>query len=1257
MQLLAELYLALRKKNQSFQYGAQTLTVNPNFGFFLTMQTRNYDMIPSTVKEFFRTYHIYKLETTDITLQLLRLSGFNKDTEFPQLLTYFMQLAQAQLKCSTIALKLTQIKDIIAEAAETRTFSVFEDERKLLLMSLNKYLYPQLHSSDRQLYQLLLNNIFGIGSLPVPPEPLKKTLQDYCQTKKLKLSPKILGAVLDLYEVATRNKGFVVLGTEDQHKSTAFELVKVLLAKHDQKHLVTKRCYVGAYSAQELYGLYKKDLNSTSNRQVFYPGTIPCQVRELSQEFPYIVDDATGKGYTVYSDKLLEKWLLFDGPLRTDWTQPLSPAVDQGFGGNGGNVAGAGASGTCGFFILGNNEKIKVPLNMKFVFCADNLRQMSPSEVTRLGKVFLESDYSWEEQIEKDFARIRDAHTLEDPRAETKGLEFIKKFFYGLWVSSEPELDWAFSVTKIQLVKNFFTVYERILSKFLKTFYDQDEHKSRLEVFVCHFIYISLVVGVGYLLPRSERPKFEQVILNKLFAMPITEKTGAFEKVLNPATFLLDIPSKGFSPEILDRTAVDETRSRSKFLEIRVLSSMQNWLSQTIIDVGSSKSPLLILGSRDSPVQAILDKVEDELIKSTQSQKVKVLLDISFTASTLVQRLKRSLVPKSRKALSPVSQNGCFVVVEDLHMDRGASEDSGSPIQLLRTLMREQSYLDIDLGDRMEVQDLQYICKYELGRRQEHILPKQFKRPFFVMLAQDYDEEDVKSTIFQILMNRMPEVCPGGASSSILSSLSHKATDMIYLLFTETQKTLHSKFPRWLSPRCTSKAAMFEFTSRMMAVGRCEITQEKDMLVYCMDQFLRETTTFADPPEFKTSIIEVLKSSVVKVSKNFAWDEYLPSTTNTYFSMKYKGEIEPVLCGEDQMDRFKKEVTKFLTTSKDFKKTTDLFLLDEVFVLLYRMVMRLGEPGVHILLTSPSGRGKIQLTRLAARFMGYDFGVISTSADTKLTQLESFVQQLSKLITKSLVDRCPVVCFVKLSELTDPQILRSVRGLLQATDLTGLLVERSKIKDNIIVLDYEVDEETFVRDHIKRMVKLVFSVDTRQTEAILSTEGWTGHSAEWMSTFPFLDDVAQRLHVKDWTQESFSKVSQDIFDAQEDLKMSLDERERAEKAMIEFFREAKAVSEDLRRETGQELILGPNSFVSVCEYMCRFKIKIEVEIRDNQRNVQGGINRFKALLKLSEELKDRETKLGPMIRSFDDTIAKLAERIGEITEATKHAQE
>ena len=1221
------------------------------------MQTRSYDSIPSTIKEFFRIYHIYKLESTEIILQLMRLSGFNKENDFPHLLNYFLQLAPAQLKHSAISLKLSQIKELIGEAAETRTFSVFEDERKLLLVSLNRHLYPQLHASDRQLYQLLLNNIFGISSIPSPAEPLKKTLTDFCQTKQIKLTPKLQSSVLDLYEVSSRWKGVVFAGREEQHKGTALELVKVLMAKHNQKHLVVKRCYVGAYASRELYGEYRKDPNSTSNRQVFLPGVIPIQVKELGQECPFIVDDDTGKGHTVYSEKLLEKWLLLDGPIRSDWIEALAPALDPVFGGVGGSSAGTGGSATTGFFILANNEKVKVASNMKFLFCTETLESLSPSDCSRLGKVFLESDYSWEDVIDKEFNRIQDSFPLDDPKAETKGLEYIKKFFLGLWSTSEPELDWSFGVTKIQLVKNFFLVYERILKKFTKSFYDQDEHKTRLEIFVCHFIYISLVTGVGYMLPKTERHKFEQVMLNKLFAMPIQDKTGAFEKVLNPSTFLLDSASRGFTPEILDRTPVDEARVRSKFLQIRVLSSIHCWLSQVLVDVGTAKIPLLLLGSRDSPVDTILAKVEDELIKGTQSQKLKILLDIGYSSSNFIESMKKALIPKSRKALSPISQNGCFVVVEDLQMTLEPSGNSGSPVELLRSLLKEDSYIDIEIGDRMEVQDIQHICKYETRRRREQNIPRQFKRSFFLTMIQDYDEEDVKSTIFQVFMNRLPEVCSGGTSASVLSTLSHKGTEMVYLLFSETQKSLMNKFPRWLAQSSTTKTKLFEFTSRLLATSKSTISQEKDLLVHVMDQYLTELTVFADPPEFRTVVNEMLKTCVAKVSKNFPWDEYTPSTTKSRFVVKHKGEVEAEQCLDDQMDNFKKEISKFLLTSKEFKDAAGLFLLDEVFVLLYRMVGRLGEPGAKILLTSPSGRGKIQLTKVAARFMGYDFGVVSPTNDTKLTPLESFKVQLSKLISKSLSDRCPIVCFVKLSEITDPQIVRSIRALLESSDLSYLLVERSKIKDNIVVLDYEVDEEVFVRDHIKRMIKFVFSVDSRETEATLSTEGWTGHSAQMVSVFPFLVESGQWLHVKDWTQESFSKVSQDIFDAQEDLKMNIDERERAEKAMIEFFREAKAISEEFRKDTGQELIIGPSSFVAVCEYMCKFKMKIELEIRDNQRNIQGGINRFKALMKLSEELKEREVKLGPQIRSFDETISKLADKIGVITEATKQAQE
>ena len=70
-------------------------------------------------------------------------------------------------------------------------------------------------------------------------------------------------------------------------------------------------------------------------------------------------------------------WIVFDGPIRSEWAESLNSALD-----------------TTGTLCLDSGERIRLPPNLRFIFEVDDISGVSPSVVNRLGVVYLSDEKS-----------------------------------------------------------------------------------------------------------------------------------------------------------------------------------------------------------------------------------------------------------------------------------------------------------------------------------------------------------------------------------------------------------------------------------------------------------------------------------------------------------------------------------------------------------------------------------------------------------------------------------------------------------------------------------------------------------------------------------------------------------------------------------------------------------------------------------------------------------------------------------------------
>jgi hypothetical protein len=524
--MIGEIFISLKKKEFQVAFGATTLKINTGFALFLTLNCKDELGIPGPLKEFFRPFYIQRTDTRAILHELLQTAGF-LDSGLTESILYLIQFLPTQIRSKNLNLNLVLLRLVIREAADMRLNSNQDEDRKLFLMAMNKVVQPFLNSEDKYIYNSVVNNIFGISPIVNKNDKIKSHIDMFMKIYNFQSTPKLFENVVDLFEVCSQWKGVAVLGKDFSGRNTTLSLVKYLNAKMSQKHIVTKKVYPSAYTLEHLFGFYSVD---QINKLVhFKQGVIPQQIKEFIGEFPSAIDEETGKNNIIYNEKLIERWMIFDGNLNNHWVEVLVSAFDP----------------QQNWIILPNFEKYKLPPNLRLLFFTEDLSLLSPSTITKLGKTEIEYQFTWIEYLTKEFEELFEKLAVGDTGADVLLKEMTSRSLKCLFQAKTPKFKMVYEMSPIEIVKNFMVFLKFVVHSFFKNFFDRDEHMKNLTKYLSHMVYYSMIIGVGHLMETPDRVLFEGWVKDKMPEVKIGDKSGFFEKGFNLTTYLTDF-SKNF---------------------------------------------------------------------------------------------------------------------------------------------------------------------------------------------------------------------------------------------------------------------------------------------------------------------------------------------------------------------------------------------------------------------------------------------------------------------------------------------------------------------------------------------------------------------------------------------------------------------------------------------------------------------------------------------------------------------------------------
>lgn len=1196
IQLLSEAYLALRKKSYSLTFSGLTLTIDERFSIFLTMNRNIFADLPREIRDIYRCCHTVAPDTEMIVSQLLRICGFSKDGELVQLIERFGEFCKSQLPSRKLGMPTYELKEIIKEASEY--LSSATNEREAFLVALSNFVMPQLPEKEKPICQGLIVNIFGPSVQPPDPEEPKRLIAEYFKLRDLTLTPAIERNIMDCFEVACRWSAIHVVDSDAAGSDLAIECVKHLLAKTIQSNVVVRTIFPRVYSIGELFGEFVP--RASGQGTYFRSGVLQQVTKELISQYPSAMDENLGRMNTVYNEKNIERWIVFDGTASNDWIEGLITAINT----------------TNRFISLPNFEKLSLPSNLKLLFRCESLAYVSPSIAVRLGRMQPGADYNWHQHLGHLFNNLESelpvlAERQLVPKVKNWTIKFFDNLFDGKGLAS---LMWVVRLTDLEIANNFFIVFKSLLADFLVSSFDRDEHMGRLDAIVSSMMFVAVGISVGSLISPAHAGRFEQLVEDKLAHNMSISGKNVLQRGLSPKTFQADDCSKLYEPLIDDLNTLDDLKPISK---LRLLSPQQLWYANALAKVTLAKNNLLLMNDGRPSIRRLyshtLAKITEEN-NNIQTAYTKWTVDLG--SHDLLMQVKKTLVPRNKLLYVPKISGGVVYLAEDINMPPRNNIGEIGALEMLRCLLREGQVFDTALGEYVQFEGLQTMLSSDMSITTSDFLTRRYRRKYTVVGLQGNQDTELKMTIFSACMRLTPAMLPDFYEKEMLTSLSSKIADIFVFSKAEflrlsgqevTRDMMHlDKLTDIFCNACSAKLS-FE--------------QEENLLSFVLNELALYIKSIC-PQATENQLRNAVSNSTSKVYRMFDPQTVHINPYETFVVAQAAGSFR-FSVGEGKADTFKAQVVDIMQQSKEFQ---DFAMLDDQLVALHNFVKLLAPPGSRIVIKTPNDPRL--LVGMAARLLNFELVEIDLS---QTEQLAAVSHQIGKLLEDALAHRKWRVIFVRMESIRDLKVMRLLQDVILLGDTSQLDINISSVRDAIFSAGLETnDESDFVQSVWNYRCRFVFIRESTNNSDVQVQ----------MDSYSLIKTSLGPMTIPEWQASSLVNIAAQSMDKFEELDMLPEQKNLTAKCLAEIYLFSKTELAKYNIEIGQA------SFGHSCQYTCEIKSRTKTEIKDQLRNYQTAISRFRALTRLKDELNLLEGQAIERLKAAEKDLEETIKSLG-----------
>ena len=524
---------AVAAKIEKFTFEESQLPLNRTCSVFITMNPgyAGRSELPDNLKALFRPVAMMVPDYALIAEISLYSCGFVDARPLARKIVATYKLCSEQLSSQDhYDYGMRAVKSVLTAAGNLKLKYVGEDERIIMLRSINDINLPKFLQQDIPLFKGITADLFPGVTLPTPDyKDLLRAIEDAAKANKLQVVPSFVEKIIQVYEMMLVRHGFMLVGEPNSGKTASYRvLAEALNSLAAQNINDQKRVQIGVLNPKsitmgQLYGLTDPVTLAWSD------GVIPFLFRNFAT--------------STTPDR---KWLIFDGPVDAIWIENMNTVLDDN-------------KKLC----LTSGEAMKMSSGMSIMFEVMDLAVASPATVSRCGMIYIEADnIGWQ-------ALVRSWMLGLPPAVNSDLRDTLETILF--WILP-PTLAYIKRNCKFMLAAADTNLVSSLLKLITAQLDDVNENVNVevLRVWLKSFVLFGMVWSVGALVDNDGRAKFDK-FLRKLTEgndsdYPMSTNSNPNDKMDNlfpqEQTVYDYVYVKDVSPRFLSLFNESRTRSR-----------------------------------------------------------------------------------------------------------------------------------------------------------------------------------------------------------------------------------------------------------------------------------------------------------------------------------------------------------------------------------------------------------------------------------------------------------------------------------------------------------------------------------------------------------------------------------------------------------------------------------------------------------------------------------------------------------------------
>ncbi|GMH97336.1 hypothetical protein TrST_g8180 [Triparma strigata] len=704
-------------KTFTFPGDAQVVTLNPDVGYFITMNPgyAGRQELPENLKALFRGVTMMVPDREIIMKVKLCSVGYSSFVELARKFNVLYRLCEQQLsKQKHYDFGLRNILSVLRTAGATKRQELKSSEEVLVLRTLRDMNLSKLVSQDIPLFLSLLSDLFPNISMPSSgnDEEMETAVNEVIKKSKLVAFPSWVLKNMQLYDTTKVRHGIMLVGPAGAGKTSILNTLSDSLASTTGIQHKRIRMNPKAIRAEEMFG----------------------ETDKLSGEWTTGIFAAIWQKYNNRANTY-NMWIVADGPVDAIWIENLNTVLDDNK-----------------ILTLANGDRIPMTDNVKIMFEVEDLRNASPATVSRAGIIYVSaSDLDWAPVVEAW------ANKKED-RFLGEHLSKLFKRFVGecegdkevghLFRFMNRNCKQVMSLSRVAMATKCYELLDVMVEKA-----ELSESPSDKEMELERLFLFALTWSVGGMFEMEDRAKFDEYLREFSQVMPPKQNNSDTVYMFNVNSETMEwerweAPSwtyPSYSEELDFATLLVPTIDST-----RALYLMDSF--------GQKKKPVLLCGGSGTSKTSTAEMYFEQL--DTDRMLVKrVNFSFATTPSMFQLSIDGELDKRGGKNFGPPSGKKMTVFLDDMSMPEVNNWGDQPTNELVRQLVETKGYAFLDKdkrGDIKIIEDLQFVGAMNNPGGGKNDIPNRLKRHFFAFNMTVPPVETILNIYGQMMDGRFP---------------------------------------------------------------------------------------------------------------------------------------------------------------------------------------------------------------------------------------------------------------------------------------------------------------------------------------------------------------------------------------------------------------------------------------------------------------------------------------------------------------------